>query len=866
MDNFIKDDDDIAYEYELQKDPNNRLTWERYINKKKNESDIDKTNIIWLYERCCLQLSETDIIECLNIYSVFFNYLILEIDFKDCKYLVENLFINKLLKYYKNSKYSKKKIIVFEKICFELLNFCISRNEIQYIHILVNEFLKSTIGNNNSIESHRKLWTLLLEYIKLILNSDDRQEIIDIDNGNVTLNNEEVAIIGILRDNIGNHDHEETKEVYSNLFASDLIERYLIVCPKSNLNYILELLFKTNDYPKIKSAYEKYLLIDKNFNKKIPLKLKLNYLLSLEKCNLVESYEKYILQLLNSELDSENEEFTIITIFCKFFIKHKKIEQLNSFINDTLSLENKPKTASPNLYVKLYDYFINVEKNIIDIYIEQQLENRSLITNQLNFFKQLLYSKDLKINDLKIAKNENQVINWLERLNIVDSNKYKIYSDQQIVLKKAEIYNEAIVRIDPASSSLLPGSFSKIWISYATFYWDLKQYDTAKELYERSVKVPFKYLQDLEAIWLSWVKHIISLKGNENMKAAIKILESALSTSGNPEAVYENFMKNYKLNLKPRIPAQAILFSSKKLWNYYLDLVESSNNLYSDAAYVEKIMSIYEKMIELKVATPINFISYAEFLSRDKILAAFQIYERAIAIFPPTTKYLIWTAYLTKTLENKSLLSTEHIRELFAESIRMMNENSIECSTLYTMFSDFEEIENKMYTRSVNILIEGILQSVKKKTKINTILKLWDLVIMKTKSLLGLIHLRPIYEQCIQLLPNSVVTKYIIDFSKLELQLTEVVRARQILHFGSQLLPPAKNTELWNFWEEMEIKYGTKEKYKDMLKLKKKLEEEMFTDTAAVTKAEGRIEFVASSTSKDDVERVINPDELELDL
>lgn len=103
-----------------------------------------------------------------------------------------------------------------------------------------------------------------------------------------------------------------------------------------------------------------------------------------------------------------------------------------------------------------------------------------------------------------------------------------------------------------------------------------------------------------------------------------------------------------------------------------------------------------------------------------------------------------------------------------------------------------------------------------------------------------------------------------MKFTKLEMSLSDYTRARELLQYGAQLLPPIKNEELWGLWEQFELEHGDKSYYKEMLLLKQKLEKDMKVDTEEVSKGQGNVQFVASSVKNQEAKT--NPDEIEIDI
>ena len=77
-----------------------------------------------------------------------------------------------------------------------------------------------------------------------------------------------------------------------------------------------------------------------------------------------------------------------------------------------------------------------------------------------------------------------------------------------------------------------------------------------------------------------------------------------------------------------------------KLWSFYVDLLENMST-------VENTKAAYERMIELKIATPQLALNYTRFLQDNSYFEeAFRIYERSLEIFPWPHNYELWVSYL----------------------------------------------------------------------------------------------------------------------------------------------------------------------------------------------------------------------------
>lgn len=773
MDQYILDDDDLAYEYEIQKNPSDTVTWVRYIAKKEQSDNLSA--VIWLYERLCQQMNDN------NAWAQYIKYML-------DKHLPLGHIHNTIVK--------AQGVLNDEKLYLKLLSVSIKQQNL----LMTWHFLNLSLLHLNQ-KVHYNIWKLVVPFVKELIESP------------------------VAADSL--------------LWCSYILQRYLVVCPSQNIQYSLKLLHATKNHQLIKDSYDLYLKIDRSLanNKTIPLDFYLHYLESLDFLKLNDQYETVIQGTLAKFTD---QNYTLVLVYCDHLSMIGDIDTLETTLTDALV-----KSTNFDDFMLIYNYHIEFEQNYIE---KMMVEDYKVVSSHYNILDDLLTKRDLKLNDLNIRQNNNLVANWLQRIEIIS----KISNNN---LKDiCDVFKNAILAIQP-EKVLIHGSLAKLWCAYAQLYWDNNDKDTAREIYNRSLKVPFNSLIDLEAIWLTWSNNELLL--DDNIEKAVNVLKTALSIPENPELLYEKYKKNKS------IPVQTILFTSLKLWQLYLDLIES---MCDNENGINRTIDVYENIISLKVATPIIFVNYAHFLQEfNKLKESFQVYERSLSIFPPETQYQIWLVYLNEVIKFNSILSKEHIRELFDQAISMLLKNKIEGNSIFTLYSDFEENESGLFKRSVDILLKGVKANDDNKSNLQNKLTLWDLCISKARRLLGDLSLRSIYEQCIQSLPNSVVINFVTDFAKLETKLNEIPRAREVLKYGAQLLPPSKNSELWNYWDEFELKYGDKEKYKEMLKLKRTLEIEMRVDTEQVTQTDGRIQFVASSVSTKDGEPS-NPDELELDL
>ncbi|EDO14509.1 hypothetical protein Kpol_286p2 [Vanderwaltozyma polyspora DSM 70294] len=840
MSSFPLNEEDLVFEYQLLKEPGNLIHWKRYLDvyiqqyknlnsndsKYKEDKRLLLSKIVWLYKRIISQFPKD-----VNSYFEFVSFLYNCCDSNTklqrlmLHYMVETL-IPKLLQ---NGKNDKK----LQPFLLNLLNWTIATKD----SYLIWKMLDYSLSLNSQF--HSTVWKPVLSYVKENLN----ESILDND--------------------------------MSLKFYTNVLRRYLIVCPKNldQIIYWLELIYKTKDFEIIKEVYDQYLHFD-NYNmlkrkiSSLPFQLLENYMYTLHELSLDDQYLSMLENLTRDYSADDEHYFEIVELLSNQYIKLSNMKKFNDLLRSQL------KTAkSLQYWIKIYNLYLTLLQNWLNdiLTIESRTDSNDNINENIEIYKNLIIHKDLMLSDFKISQNPNLIDNWFQKINSID--KLSGISSIEKLTMKFEVYANAIETINESFTSLMPGDLGKLWCNYANLYWENNDFDSARTVYNTAIKVPFPFLKDLEDIWLNWSENEFSLS-NGDPSLSIKILERALSVEGNPELLFEKFKENKSLNhdKKSLIPSQTVLFTSLKLWSFYLDLLESLYIDGCDSKTIESIIKAYERSITLKAATPLTFINYAHFLQKvNKIMESFQVYQRALSSFPPSTQYFIWSTYLNEVIEQTTELSNEHVRELFDQSLSTLKTNNINCTTIVCMYSNFEETKMHMYKRSVDIIFNTLNEcdsstspfSLELKDKIS----LWDLAIEKTRKLLGTMSLRPIYEKCILSLPNSRVIPYIINFCKVEEELNEIYRAREILTFGSKLLPPSKNEDLWNYWDKFELNHGDKSTYKEMLKLKKTLEDEMVIDTEEITKDEDKVQFIQSSTKPiKDRDEKLNPDELELDL
>jgi pre-mRNA-splicing factor SYF1 len=101
---------------------------------------------------------------------------------------------------------------------------------------------------------------------------------------------------------------------------------------------------------------------------------------------------------------------------------------------------------------------------------------------------------------------------------------------------------------------------------------------------------------------------------------------------------------------------------------------------------------MYDKMIQLKVATPQIVINYAHYLEENKYFEdSFQVFEKAVTLFKPPHVHDLWLFYLQKFVKRYKGRKLERARDLFEEAIKVCEKSELMQSRLHILYAQLEE-------------------------------------------------------------------------------------------------------------------------------------------------------------------------------
>ncbi|KAK1834158.1 Pre-mRNA-splicing factor syf1 [Podospora conica] len=422
------------------------------------------------------------------------------------------------------------------------------------------------------------------------------------------------------------------------------------------------------------------------------------------------------------------------------------------------------------------------EKGVVDESADFDLDIRMMR------FEHLMDRRPFLLNDVLLRQNPNNVTEWEKRVALWTDNKENV----------VQTYTNAIAAIQPKKAV---GPFHKLWANYAKFYETGGDIRTARVIMEKAVKVPFKSVAELADMWIEWAE--MELR-NENFDEAVKIMAKAV------QAPKRSTVDYFDETLSP----QQRVHKSWKLWSFYVDLVESVSSL-------DETKKVYERIFELRIATPQTVVNYANLLEEHKYYEeSFKIYERGLDLFSYPVAFELWNLYLTKAVDRK--ISIERLRDLFEQAVEDCPPKF--AKVIYLMYGNLEE--ERGLARHAMRIYERATRAVSDDDRAD----MFNFYITKSASNFGLPSTRPIYERAIAALPDAEARDMCLKFADMEKRLGEIDRARAIYGHASQFCDPRTNPAFWQKWEQFEVQHGNEDTFKEMLRIKRSVQAQYNTD------------------------------------
>ncbi|KAF5822445.1 putative tetratricopeptide-like helical domain superfamily [Helianthus annuus] len=389
-------------------------------------------------------------------------------------------------------------------------------------------------------------------------------------------------------------------------------------------------------------------------------------------------------------------------------------------------------------------------------------------------------------NSVLLRQNPHNVEQWHRRVKIFEGNPTK-----QILT-----YTEAVRTIDPMKAVGKPHT---LWVAFAKLYEAHNDIANARVIFDKAVQVNYKAVDNLASVWCEWAEMELRHK---NFRGALELMRRATAEPS--------------VEVKRRVaadgnePVQIKLHKSLRLWTFYVDLEESLGTL-------ESTRAVYERILDLRIATPQIIINYAMLLEDNKYFEdAFKVYERGVKIFKYPHVKDIWVTYLSKFVKRYGKSKLERSRELFEHAVEMAPAEVVK--PLYLQYAKLEE-DYGLAKRAMRVYDQAT-KAVPPSEK----LSMYEIYIARAAEIFGVPKTREIYEQAIVSdgLPEKDAMKMCIRYAELEKSLGEIDRARKIYVYASWLADPRwPDSDFWVKWHEFEVNHGNEDTFRDMLRIKR---------------------------------------------
>ncbi|CAG8613850.1 14583_t:CDS:10 [Ambispora leptoticha] len=451
-------------------------------------------------------------------------------------------------------------------------------------------------------------------------------------------------------------------------------------------------------------------------------------------------------------------------------------------------------------FTQIFDAYAEFEETVLTHKMEEAAERAEQgkenpeedldLELRLVRFEQLMNRRPFLVNDVLLRQNPNNVHEWEKRVELWKDNAEKVI----------ETYTKAILTINPKKAS---GKFHELWVHFAKFYEDGNDLESARTIFEKGTKVNFKSVNDLATLWCEYAE--MELR-HENYDRAIEVMSRATVPPSNPNVNYRD----------ENIPVQSRIFKSLKLWSFYVDLEESIGT-------VESTRAVYDRILELKIATPQIIINYANFLEENKYFEeSFKVYERGVELFNYPIAFEIWNIYLTKFIKRYGGTKLERARDLFEQALEKCPPKH--AKPLYLMYGKLEE--DYGLSRHAMRIFDRATKAVADEDRF----EMFNFYIAKASANFGVTYTREIYERAIEVLPDKEAKDMCLKYAELERKLGEIDRARSLYAHASQFCDPRTVPSFWTIWHDFEVKHGNEDTFKEMLRIKRSVQAQYNTE------------------------------------
>jgi pre-mRNA-splicing factor SYF1 len=390
-------------------------------------------------------------------------------------------------------------------------------------------------------------------------------------------------------------------------------------------------------------------------------------------------------------------------------------------------------------------------------------------------FERLLERRPLLLNAVLLRQNPHNVAEWHTRVGVLEEmgDFRRVVDTYKEALRIVDPFQVPGVRFGQRARTIRPGPHS-LWIGFARFYDRHGLLKAARKVYERATLAKHGSLAQLAAVWADYAECEL---GHRHYRRALTLLQRALEVPVQFEKIgtsgHIDHSGGNKSGGKGGASLQAQLFRSTRLWHLLADLEESVGSFDSTCA-------VYERMLDVKVATPQTIINYAHYLEGHRYFEdSFRAYERGVSLFQWPYVGEIWRFYLHKFGERYGGQKLERSRDLFEQCLEGAPPSH--CKLILLMYAELEERHG--LARHALAIYDRACRQVSPDDQP----QLYQIYLGRATDLFGVTRTREIFEKAVASLRHDQVPDMCVQFAAIETNLGEVDRARSILAHGSQV-------------------------------------------------------------------------------
>ncbi|CAB3407013.1 unnamed protein product [Caenorhabditis bovis] len=464
-----------------------------------------------------------------------------------------------------------------------------------------------------------------------------------------------------------------------------------------------------------------------------------------------------------------------------YYIRSAEFERARDVYEEAMS-----KVSTVRDFAQVYDAYAAFEEREVSIMMEEveqsgDPEEETDLEWMFERYQNLMERKNLLLNSVLLRQNPHNVNEWLNRVKIFEGD-YE---------KQIETFKEAVKSVNP---KLQVGKVRDLWIAFAKLYEDNGDLDAARKTFEAAVLANYGGVSELANVWCAYAE--MEMK-HKRPKVAIALLSRACSVP----LIGDNDNKQ---------SVQSRVHRSPMLWAMYADYEECCGT-------VESCKKVYDKMIDLRVASPQMVMNYALFLEENEYFeAAFQAYEKGIALFRWPNVFDIWNTYLVKFIKRYGGKKLERARDLFEQCLENCPPKF--AKYIFLLYAKLEE-EHGLARHALSIYnraTSGVDRS--------DMHLMYNIYIKKVQEMYGIAQCRPIFERAIAELPEDKSRAMSLRYAQLETTVGEIDRARALYAHAAEISDPKVHIKFWDTWKNFEVSHGNEATVRDMLRVRRSVE------------------------------------------